>query len=91
MTPADREQRIALSRLRLAIGGKLSRAMRLVPFIDPGMGEHDEAGNEIMTILRRVVEDLDHLIPAETLRAFRAWDAVLSGQNPSTPTEETPR
>lgn len=86
MAPIDRDQRIALSRLRLAVGGKLSRAMRLIPLIDPSKGERDAAGDELENILLSITcEDLAYLTPpasdeqvrtladqrAEALRAAR--------------------
>ena len=61
---ADREQRAVVSQLRLAVGGKLMRAMRLLPQIDPSKGEQDVAGDQIWHILVEVTtEDLDYLSP----------------------------
>lgn len=67
--PIDRERPAAVSaaQRRVAIGAKLTRALRLLPQIDPSKGEQDAAGDRIEELLLSACyQDLDYLVPRDT-------------------------
>lgn len=69
VVPIDRERppAVTAAQRRIRIGGKLARAIRLLPSIDPSKGEKDVAGDELENLLLSITcEELDYLVPEPT-------------------------